>query len=78
VQAHRFIFDTRDEGWKQRLDELAEPNGVWRCRTIFNCTPACPREIQVTKAIGEVKLAIQRGKRDGIATAVGHVAVSSG
>jgi succinate dehydrogenase / fumarate reductase, iron-sulfur subunit len=78
VQAHRFIFDTRDEGWKQRLDALAEPNGVWRCRTIFNCTPACPREIQVTKAIGEVKLAIQRGKRDGIATAVGHVAESSG
>jgi succinate dehydrogenase / fumarate reductase iron-sulfur subunit len=78
VQAHRFIFDTRDEGWKERLDVLAEPNGVWRCRTIFNCTPACPREIQVTKAIGEVKLAIQRGKREGIATAVGHVAVSSG
>jgi succinate dehydrogenase / fumarate reductase iron-sulfur subunit len=78
VQAHRFIFDTRDEGWKERLEILAEPNGVWRCRTIFNCTPACPREIQVTKAIGEVKLAIQARKREGIATAVGHVAESSG
>jgi succinate dehydrogenase / fumarate reductase iron-sulfur subunit len=78
VQAHRFIFDTRDEGWKERLEILGEPNGVWRCRTIFNCTPACPREIQVTKAIGEVKLAIQARKREGIATAVGHVAESSG
>jgi succinate dehydrogenase / fumarate reductase iron-sulfur subunit len=66
VQAHRFIFDTRDQAADERLASLAEPNGVWRCRTIYNCTPACPREIQVTKAIGEVKLAIQRGKTDGI------------
>jgi succinate dehydrogenase / fumarate reductase iron-sulfur subunit len=66
VQAHRFIFDSRDEGWQDRLAILGEPNGVWRCRTIFNCTPACPREIEVTRAIGEVKLAIARGRRDGI------------
>ena len=66
VQAHRFIFDSRDHAAKQRLDRLAEPNGVWRCRTIFNCTPACPREIEVTRALGEVKLAIQRGSPKGI------------
>lgn len=66
VQAHRFIFDTRDQAYKERLDILSEPNGVWRCRTIYNCTPACPREIQVTRRIGEVKLAIRRGTRDGI------------
>jgi succinate dehydrogenase/fumarate reductase-like Fe-S protein len=41
-------------------------DGVWRCRTIYNCTPACPRGIQVTRALGEVKLAIQRGSREGI------------
>ena len=67
VQAHRFIFDTRDEGNAERIEVLAAPDGVWRCRTIFNCTPACPRDIEVTRAIGEVKLAIQRnGKTDGI------------
>lgn len=66
VQAHRFIFDTRDKGAQDRLDILSEPNGVWRCRTIYNCTPACPREIQVTRAIGEVKLAIRRGSPEGI------------
>jgi succinate dehydrogenase / fumarate reductase iron-sulfur subunit len=66
VQAHRFIFDSRDQALKERLEVLSEPNGVWRCRTIYNCTPACPRDIQVTRAIGEVKLAIQRGTRDGI------------
>jgi succinate dehydrogenase / fumarate reductase iron-sulfur subunit len=66
VQAHRFIFDSRDQASKERLALLAEPDGVWRCRTIFNCTPACPRDIQVTRAIGEVKLAIQRGTTEGI------------
>jgi succinate dehydrogenase / fumarate reductase iron-sulfur subunit len=66
VQAHRFIFDTRDKAAIERLNALAEPNGVWRCRTIYNCTPACPREIKVTKAIGEVKLAIRQGSPDGI------------
>jgi succinate dehydrogenase / fumarate reductase iron-sulfur subunit len=64
VQAHRFIFDDRDDGWKERLDVLGDPDGVWRCRTVYNCTPACPRGIEVTRAIGEVKLAIQRGNRD--------------
>ncbi len=62
VQAHRFIFDSRDHAAGERLKILSEPNGVWRCRTIFNCTPSCPREIEVTRAIGEVKLAIQRHK----------------
>lgn len=66
VQAHRFIFDTRDQAALERLNILAEPNGVWRCRTIYNCTPACPREIEVTRAIGEVKLAIQKGTPHGI------------
>lgn len=61
VQAHRFIFDSRDHAADERLNILAAPDGVWRCRTIYNCTPACPREIEVTRAIGEVKLAIQRG-----------------
>lgn len=61
VQAHRFIFDSRDTAAADRLKILAEPEGVWRCRTIFNCTTACPREIEVTRAIGEVKLATRRG-----------------
>jgi succinate dehydrogenase / fumarate reductase iron-sulfur subunit len=55
VQAHRFIFDSRDQGANERLEILNDRNGVWRCRTIFNCVGACPREIDVTRAIGEVK-----------------------
>ncbi|MEP6478870.1 MAG: succinate dehydrogenase iron-sulfur subunit [Rhodoglobus sp.] len=62
VNAHRFIFDSRDEGAQVRLDILNDKEGVWRCRTTFNCTDACPRGIQVTQAIAEVKQAILRGK----------------
>jgi succinate dehydrogenase / fumarate reductase, iron-sulfur subunit len=43
------------------MDILNDCEGVWRCRTIFNCTEACPREIRITKAIGEVKKAILKG-----------------
>lgn len=58
VNAHRFIFDSRDQAAGERLEILNNREGVWRCRTIFNCSEACPREIKVTKAIGEVKRAI--------------------
>jgi len=61
VQAHRFIFDSRDEAYQERLNVLEQRYGVWRCRTIFNCTNACPREIEVTKAIAEVKLSLSTG-----------------
>ncbi|PIQ82974.1 MAG: succinate dehydrogenase iron-sulfur subunit [Candidatus Omnitrophica bacterium CG11_big_fil_rev_8_21_14_0_20_64_10] len=64
VQAHRFIFDSRDEGKEERLKILNEREGVWACRTVFNCVDACPRGIQVTRAIGEVKQALTRGKVD--------------
>lgn len=58
VSAHRFIFDSRDQAAEQRLDILNQKSGVWRCRTAFNCSEACPRGIKVTQAIEEVKRAI--------------------
>lgn len=64
VNAHRFIFDSRDEGAAKRLEILSDQMGVWRCRTAFNCTEACPREIHVTQAIAEVKRALITGKLD--------------
>ena len=54
VGAHRFIFDSRDEGTDQRLEILNDQEGVWRCRTTFNCVEACPRDIKITRAILEV------------------------
>ena len=58
VNAHRFIFDSRDEAGAERLDILNTRSGVWRCRTAFSCTEACPRDIKITEAIQEVKRAI--------------------
>jgi succinate dehydrogenase / fumarate reductase, iron-sulfur subunit len=58
VNAHRFIFDSRDDGANERLEILNDREGVWRCRTTFNCTEACPRGIQITQAIAEVKRAL--------------------
>ncbi len=58
VAAHRFLFDSRDRGSHERLDELNARNGVWRCRTIMNCTKACPREIKIVEAIAQVKRAL--------------------
>jgi succinate dehydrogenase / fumarate reductase, iron-sulfur subunit len=55
VQAHRFVFDSRDRGGAERLAALDGKDGVWRCRTVFNCVEACPRDIDVTGAIAEVK-----------------------
>ena len=53
--AARFIYDSRDEGAAERLRILNTQAGVWRCRTIFNCTDACPRDIKVTNIIEDVK-----------------------
>jgi succinate dehydrogenase / fumarate reductase iron-sulfur subunit len=58
VNAHRFIFDSRDQGGGERLRILNTRSGVWRCRTVFNCTDACPRGIKVTDAIEQVKRAL--------------------
>lgn len=55
VNAHRFLFDSRDHGTDERLEVLAGPQGLFRCRTVFNCTQACPRDIAITDAIEQQK-----------------------
>jgi succinate dehydrogenase / fumarate reductase iron-sulfur subunit len=63
VNAHRFIFDDRDRAAEDRLAILNDWSGVYRCRTIYNCTDACPRGIKVTRAIQEVKRKVLAGGR---------------
>jgi succinate dehydrogenase / fumarate reductase iron-sulfur subunit len=55
VNAHRFLFDSRDRARPRRLDLLNQRWGVWRCRLVFNCTDACPRGIQITDAIEQYR-----------------------
>jgi succinate dehydrogenase / fumarate reductase iron-sulfur subunit len=63
VNAHRFIFDSRDTAHQERLQIMADADGVWRCRTIFNCVEACPRGINITKAIMEVTREVKSSAR---------------
>ncbi len=64
MAAHRFIFDSRDQAASERLKIVSETSGVARCHTVYNCTMACPRGIHITKAIGELKMALVTGKLD--------------
>jgi succinate dehydrogenase / fumarate reductase iron-sulfur subunit len=61
VNAHRFIVDSRDAAKEERLQIMSDRDGVWRCRTTFNCVEACPRGINVTGAILEVTSEIGLG-----------------
>jgi succinate dehydrogenase / fumarate reductase iron-sulfur subunit len=60
VWAFRFIFDSRDENYQQRLSQLDYPHGVWGCVNHFECTRTCPKGIPVTKYINTIKREIQK------------------
>ena len=64
VNAHRFLFDSRDHGAAERLAILSDRLGVFRCRTVFNCTGCCPRGIPVTDLIEQVKRALLYGSTE--------------
>lgn len=55
LKAYRFIVDSRDDGRKEHLEIVKTESGVWRCRTAFRCTDCCPKNIQITKRIQELK-----------------------
>jgi len=63
VQAARFNEDSRDRGFEERLPALDDPNGVWPCESLFECTRVCPRGIKVTWLINLMKRRIQEYKR---------------
>jgi succinate dehydrogenase/fumarate reductase iron-sulfur protein len=61
LQAHRWIMDSRDEATGERLDQLEDPFRLYRCHTILNCAPACPKGLNPAKAIAEIrKLMVKR------------------
>ena len=55
VRAHRYIFDSRIKDMLERLQIMDKPHGAWSCRTYYRCTLVCPKAIQVTKHILEVR-----------------------
>jgi len=68
VRAHRYIFDSRIKDTMERLAIMDKLHGAWSCKSYYKCTQVCPKEIQVTKHILEVKRRILqelRQKKDG-------------
>ncbi|HSQ79344.1 MAG TPA: 4Fe-4S dicluster domain-containing protein, partial [Candidatus Bathyarchaeia archaeon] len=65
VQASRFLEDSRDRGFRDRLDPLDLPDGVWPCENRYDCTRVCPRGIKVTKLINLTKRHILDFKKSG-------------
>jgi succinate dehydrogenase / fumarate reductase iron-sulfur subunit len=64
AQAARFVFDSRDRGFEERLPVLDHPDGVWACENHFQCTRVCPRGIKVTKNINLAKRKINQERPD--------------
>lgn len=62
AQAFRFLADSRDQGFEQRLPVLDRPEGVWDCENHFECTKCCPRSILITKRINQTKKMIEKHK----------------
>ena len=55
LHAYRWIIDTRDEAQGERLDDLEDPFRLYRCHTIMNCANTCPKGLNPSKAIAEIK-----------------------
>ena len=55
LQAYRWIADSRDEATGERLDNLEDPFRLYRCHTIMNCADVCPKGLNPSKAIAEIK-----------------------
>jgi len=60
LQAWRFLADSRDQGTGERLDQLEDPYKLYRCHNIMNCTMVCPKGLNPTQAIGEIKRLLVR------------------
>lgn len=58
TKAYRYTFDTRDKGLMDRVDELDNVHGLWRCHKITNCYHACPKGINCTDFISKLQTKI--------------------
>ena len=55
MQAYRWIEDSRDQNTDDRLNYVDDAMKLYKCKSIMNCTNACPKGLNPAKAIGELK-----------------------
>lgn len=58
LQAQRWVADSRDEATDERLDFVDDAFRLYRCRTILNCSAACPKSLNPAKQIAELRKAL--------------------
>ena len=63
LRAFRYIFDSRDTTTDERLEQVDSEDGVWGCKTMWWCTEVCPKEIPITKCLGQIKRAIKQSSK---------------
>ncbi|UTC24880.1 succinate dehydrogenase iron-sulfur subunit [Candidatus Comchoanobacter bicostacola] len=57
LTAARFVADSRDGQKEKRLDNLSGKYKLYRCRGIFSCTTVCPKGLNPTQAIADLRSA---------------------
>jgi succinate dehydrogenase/fumarate reductase iron-sulfur protein len=55
MQAYRWIEDSRDDNTIERMKQVDDAMKLYRCKSIMNCSNACPKGLNPAKAIGELK-----------------------
>ena len=55
LQAYRFLADSRDQATEERLENLEDPYRLYRCHNIMNCVDVCPKGLNPSLAIANIK-----------------------
>ncbi|OBS10723.1 succinate dehydrogenase iron-sulfur subunit [Acidihalobacter prosperus] len=58
LQSARFVLDSRDQATDERLTQLDDAYKLYRCHSIMNCVQVCPKGLNPTRAIGQIKHAM--------------------
>ena len=55
LQSYRWLIDSRDNDFKNRVIFLDDVYKLHRCHTILNCIRCCPKKLSPATAIGNIK-----------------------
>ncbi|MES1907776.1 MAG: hypothetical protein MHM6MM_000829 [Cercozoa sp. M6MM] len=54
-QAYRWLVDSRDQAFQERMEQLDDEWKLYRCHQIMNCTAACPKNLNPGMVIAKIK-----------------------
>jgi len=58
AKAFRFLADPRDIRNEKILEAVNSQQGVWGCKTVFNCVRVCPKQVPPTHGIVKMRAKI--------------------